>query len=110
MPNPLPAIAACYAMAVLALQEAAAFEQEAEQVQARQPSDPSGSDDTAALAEDQRSALRRAAEGRAGDALVAAREVGRGLGRSTPIDVVPVALLAAIAAELTRLGREPTAA
>ena len=63
------------AMAVLALQEAAAFEQEAELVQPRQPSDPSGSDDVAALAEDQRAALRKAAEGRAGDALVALYDV-----------------------------------
>ena len=47
-------------LVTMALSEAAAYETDAEQVQARQPSDPSGSDDVAALVEDQRAALRKA--------------------------------------------------
>ena len=47
-------------LVTMALREAAAYETDAEQVQARQPSDPSGSDDVAALVEDQRAALRKA--------------------------------------------------
>ena len=62
-------------LVTMALSEAAAYETDAEQVQARQPSDPSGSDDVAALVEDQRAALRKAAEGRVGDALVALHDV-----------------------------------